>query len=244
MTLALALLGALLGAALGGAAGFFGTIALGYAMGADDQQGALAMGAAVTGLPLGLVVGAVLGCVIVLRLRRRAGAGPVTGRQGLAALAITAAVLAGLYGYFFWEPPKPVFKGAPPVVLAEIRVPAAMADPQFLDGRTSLLRTYENTYYDADVALGQRPEGDWLILTTRQTLFYRNADRALHVWASPTRLLIFELEPLVPANPPGTDAFGDWHAVTHVRPGFYEEDIPKDSYKGTAIRLRVLRTGA
>lgn len=241
MTFFLALLGAVGGAVLGGAIGFFGVILLGYATGADDQQGALAMGAAVTGLPVGLVIGAILGCVIVLRMRRKAGAGPVTGQQGLAALGITGTVLLGFYGYFFWEPPKPRFKGSPPVILAEIRLPAGMVDPEFLDGRRSLLRTYEDTYYDADTVMTPRQEGDWTIIETRQSLFYRKADRAIHAWVRPGRLLIFELEDKIGANPAETDAFGDWHPVTHIRPGFYEEDIPAEEAEGVAIRLRVLR---
>lgn len=239
MTVLLALLGAVLGGVMGGAVGFFGYILLGKLTGADDQQGALAMGAAVAGLPLGLVIGAVVGCVLVLRWRRKAGAGPVTGKQGLAALGLTGAVLAGLYAYFFFEPPKPTFGGTPPVVLAEIRMPAAMADLEFLKGRSSLLRTYEDTYYDADTPLAARRDGGDVILETRQRLFFRRDDRAIHVWSRPDRLLIFELN--LGENPAQTADFTEWQPVTHVRPGFYEEDIPETEQEGIAIRTRILR---
>ncbi len=197
------------------------------------------MGAAVAGLPLGLVIGAVAGCVIVLRLRRNAGAGSVTGKQGLAALGVTAAILLGLYGYFFWEPPKPRFKGNPPLVLAEIRMPTELADLEYLKGRRSLLRTYEDTYYDANMVLEPRVEGENVILTTRHELFYRRDDRAIHVWVRVDRLLIFELG--LADDPLQTESFSDWQPADHVRPGFYEEDIPASESEGVAIRLKVIR---
>ena len=243
MTLVLALIGAIVGALVGGTIGFFGVILLGTLAGADDQQGALAMGAAMSGLPLGLAIGAVLGCVLVVRMRRNSGAAPVTARQGMAALGITVAVLVGLYGYFLWEPPKPSFarNAAIPVIEAEIRMPAEMADLEFLKGRRSMLRTFEDTYYDADTVLTPRQEGDWIILSTRQTLIYRHEDRAVHLWVRPERLLIFELG--LSANPAATDGFSDWQPVDHVRPGFYEEDIPPEEANGVAIRHRVIRPG-
>lgn len=241
MSVILAFLGAVIGAVIGGAVGFFGYVAVGYATGADSQQGAIAMGAATVGLPLGLVVGGIAGCLLALRMRRNTGVGPGSTGQNLIALGGVLVVIAGLYGFVFWEPPKPRFKaGQPvPVVLAQIRLPADMVDFEFLEGRSGFLVTYEDTYYDADAPTQVVSRGDEVILESRLTLLFRREGRAIHIWLSPKRLAVFRLR--YPDDPQHEAAFSDWRMADELKPGFYETDVPPDEREKVFIRTRLVR---
>lgn len=241
MTVLLAVLGAGVGLFIGGMLGFFAVYGLGVATGADTQQGALAMGAAMSGLPLGGMIGAVLGCVLVLRWRMKSGAKPAGRTENLIAVGLVLSVLAGLYGYFLYEPPKPYYPDSParPVLQGEIRLPAGLADLDFIQGRRSMIRTYENTYYDADTVLAPRMDGDSVVLTTQQPLIFRRADRSVHLWVSPKLLLIFDLD--LPDDPPARAVFTDWQQVSGMRPGFYEEDVPEDQMAQVHLRYKIKR---
>ena len=240
MTIVLAFLGTVIGAALGGAIGFFVYILLAYATGADDQQGAIAMGAAMAGLPLGGVIGAILGCILVLRWRAKAGASLVGGRAGWIAMGVTVAVLVGLYGTFLWQPPKPVFKppGSAPIVKAEIRLPGDMVDQEYIQGRKSHLRTYAETFYEADKPFTLREEGDVVIIETEHQLLYRRDNRAINVWVNSGRKVVYELR--VGDEPAPTNGFTGWQPISALEPGFYTKEIPPDEITRVSIRTQVV----
>lgn len=237
----LTILGAGVGLCVGGVLGFFAVYGLGLATGADTQQGALAMGAATTGLPGGAFVGAILGSVLMLRLGKRLGAKKPTLPQSLAALGIVFAALAGLYLNFFYEPPRPYYTdtASRPVLQAEIRLPVDMVDLEFIKGRRSMIRTYENTYYDGNILRSPRQVGEQIVLTALQPLIFRRANRSLHLWVSPKRLLIFDLD--LPDDPPARPEFTDWQQVSGMRPGFYEDDVREEEMSRVQIRHKIKR---
>jgi hypothetical protein len=234
MTILLALLAAILGGVLGAIVGFFAVIALGTLTGADDTGGALAMGAAVTGMPVGAVIGAVLGCVLVIRARRGRSVpvatgeqapspGPMITVQGWISLALVAAILVGIGLWLFDDGSPPRFaERHRPVLEIEIRLPADDPGIDFALPRGTNLRS-EFIFHGADGELARRAEGEMAILSSRHTMAYKTADRGVELWAGAGRLLIFDLD--LAANPQAHD-WTDWRPVSHVRAHSYGEDLP------------------
>jgi len=262
MTILLTLLGAISGGLLGAAIGFFGFIALGMLVGADNQQGALAMGAAVGGLPLGAVIGALLGAVIVIRMRRRpkelkttkadvvrpvstaqddaqTGGGSVE-KQGWIALAIVVAAAAVFWTWFHWSNDPAILSdtGGKPVLMVEIKIPADNPNIQAAVTRGTDLRN-EDVYHGMDGRMLKRMEGDDAILSSTHTVAYKTTDRSVELWLGQKQLLIFNLD--LPRTPKEQRAFSEWRKVDHVRPNFYGDDISTPNGHNYFIRTRVVR---
>ena len=245
MTIVLSLLGAILGAILGGIAGFFAIIGLGLLTGADNQQGALAMGAGTVGLPVGAVAGMILGAVIVVRLRSArsppdAGSGQPNapsvdagegaprskGRtlQAWVSIGLVLVCAAAFWTWFNWSGDPPQFWGSKrPVLFAEIRIPNDDPDIAAAVARGTDIRN-GNVYHGVDGRIATEEDGPYVRLKLRHTIAYRTDDRSLELWLGQKRLLIFDLD--LPAKPPAQERFSDWRRVDHVRPNFYGEEIP------------------
>ena len=234
MTVILAVLAAILGGAIGGVIGFFAIIAIGTLTGADNQQGALAMGAATGGLPLGAVIGAALAAFLVVRYRLKnapvveaAAEGVATGSgagvQALIALLVVAAGIGAFWTWYTWSGDPAQFRAANrPVLLIEVRVPANDPDIPYAINRGTDLRSGQ-VYHSADGSLVKRVEGDHAILSGSHIMAYRTDDRSVELWLGQKRLLIFTLD--LPAKPETQAEFSDWRRVDHVRPNFYGEDV-------------------
>ena len=245
VTIILAVLGALTGGLFGAVAGFIAYSVIMGAFGVSDFEGARSMAAALLAAPIGGVAGAILGCLGVLRLRRKTQSA-ATGAQALIAVGIVAAVLTGLWFYLFWEPPAPTFRaGQPnPVLTYEIRLPAEMIDTGDVSALRTQLRTYK-TYAYPDELLGFRMDGDHVILTSHHTMLYRIENRALELWLNQSekkadyRLLIFDLP--YGKDPDPSEEFSDWRPVDHVRSATLSQDIEADGGHDIFIRTRVTR---
>ena len=238
MTILLALLAAIVGGVLGAIVGFFAIIALGTVTGADDTGRALAMGAAVTGMPVGAVIGAVLGCVLVIRARRGRAApvvpgeeapspapspGPMITVQGWISLGLVAAILVGIGLWLFDDGSPPRFaERHRPVLEIEIRLPANDKGLDFALARGTNLRS-EFIFHSADGGLALREDAEGVILSSRHTMAYKTADRGVELWAGPSRLLVFDLD--LAANPVAHD-WTDWQPVSHVRAHSHGADLP------------------
>lgn len=245
MTVLLVLLGAVVGALVGAFVGFFLYIGIGTLAGADNMQGALAMGAAVGGLPLGAVIGAAVGAFLVLRIRKRraATAPPVNKKrefwQATIGLGLVAALTIAAYLWYTDDGLPPEFGRwqHKPVIEIEIRLPANDPGIQHALGRGADLRN-ENVFHSADGPLSRRIDGGEAILSSRHTVFYKTDDRSIELWMAPGRLLVFDLPyEKVPAP---TDGFSDWQAVSAVRTGSYGTDSRSEIDKDIQYRTRVI----
>ena len=226
MTILLALLGAVLGGGIGAVIGFFAVIVIGIVTGADGQQGALAMGAAMVGGPICLVLGAILGCILVLRLRR--GRTPQTPEQAhrtaLIVFGVVAAVLFTLWRVFFYIPPPPMARAPVPVMTLEVRMPLDMAGGGELENPSSAILTYGGDNLTPYGAVAQRIEGDHLIITAQHRMVYRFEGREMRAYLGPEQVIVADLG--LPAEPDATDGYTDWRPVDALRPYYYGPDQP------------------
>lgn len=267
MTIVLAIIAALFGGVAGAALGFFAVIALGTLTGADTQQGALAMGAATTGLPIGAVVGAVLAAVLVVHLRRGRAAEPATsqaaaggratpeagdaadrptarqgiGWQGWTALVLVVAAAGAFWTWLNWSGDPWRFRGSSrPVLFSEIRVPAGDPGIAWAMERGPDLRNGQ-VYHGMDGRMQRRDEGEHTILSARHVIAYKTEDRSVELWLGQERLLIFDLD--LARTPDERPEFSDWRRVDHVRADFYGEDFPAEEHD-YHIRTKVLWGGS
>lgn len=245
MTVLLVLFGAVVGALFGAVTGFFLYIGVGTLAGADNMQGALAMGAAVGGLPLGAVIGAAVGAFLVLRIRkRRTGTTPPLNKkrefwQALIGLTLVAALITTAYLWFTDDGLPPEFGRwqHKPVIEIEIRLSANDPGIKHALARGADLRN-ESVFHSADGPLVQQIMGDDAILSSRHTVFYKTDDRSIELWMAPGRLLVFDLPyGKVPAP---TAGFSDWSDVSAVRNGSYGTDTRSEIDKGIQYRTRVI----
>ncbi len=245
MTIILAILAAVLCGAVGGFVGFFAVIGIGELTGADNQQGALAMGAVLTGLPVGAVIGAVLGAVLVVRARRKReadiprGSAKSIGAQGWIALGlVVATVAAGWMWIFQSDDPSILRSGAQPVLLVEIRAPADDPDISDAMSRGTDLRN-ENIYHGMNGQMQREADGDYTVLKSSHTIAYKTTDRSIELWLGQKRLLVFHLD--LPKKPKDQAAFTDWRRVDEIRPNAYGEltEAPEGGHD-IFIRTRVV----
>ncbi|MDJ0631474.1 MAG: hypothetical protein QNJ44_24700 [Rhodobacter sp.] len=259
MTVLLAVLGAILGAVFGGALGFFGIILIGTVTGADNQQGALAMGAATAGLPLGAFVGAIFGLVLVLRLRARGqadaarpagndaaasevpedrdGTSSGAGIQGWIAIAVVAAAIIGVWAWWTDDGIPPYLRQPFPVLEAEIRMPAADPGLDFAMSRPADLRS-EIVFHRMNPPVPLREEDGQIVLGLRGTLSYRTEDREIEMRLEPGKVLGFALD--LGERPTPGGAFTAWRRVDRF--SWYRDGVlvPMDGPPPYFIRTRVL----
>lgn len=261
MTFFLALLGAIFGAVIGGAVGFFGIIFLGFLSGADNQQGALAMGAAVVGLPLGLLVGGVLGLLLVLRLRRPVTSDPgaaapvpdpskVSGTseqassttrfawQAWAAIAVVALGIAAAWAWWTDDGIPPNLRRPWTVLQVELRLPADDPGLAFLTSRNTDLRS-GIVFQSAGVPTPVRQDDDRLVMGLTSPLTYRTDDRELEMRLEPSKVLGFDID--LPERPQPDDGYTAWRRVDRF--SWYREGllVPTHGPPPYFIRYRVLK---
>ena len=236
ITILLAMLSAIFGGLVGAFAGFFIVYGLGLLVGADTQQGALAMGAAVTGLPVGGIIGALGSAILVVVVRKRRGASEEIGRFGWIAIGIVAVAVAGFAYWFFDDGLPPEYgRGKSPYLLVEIRIPSN--DPDLDEAATK--DTYlgnEEVFYSPEGPLERLEDGDYTILKAKHLIGFKTEDRHVYIWLGHNRKLIFELD--LPRKPQPTE-FSDWQPVTRVEPGFYGNTFIPDGGHDYHIRVKV-----
>ena len=237
MTAILAILGAIVGGLVGAVTAFFGYSVIAELIGVPDFEGARSVGAALVIAPVGAIVGAILGCFAVLRLRREKTGG-LLSQQGLIAAGVVLASVAGLYLYFFWQPPAPLFSALrpKPVLNYEIRVPAKQIDAENIEDIKVVLRTHR-AFLVQNGKVEHYTEGDNVVLSAQHTMYYRVSDRALEMWLAPEKLLIFNLP--IPEIPEPSDTYSDWRRVDHVRRHYHGEDIEVAGGYDIFIRTKV-----
>ncbi|MDJ0824439.1 MAG: hypothetical protein QNJ16_02935 [Rhodobacter sp.] len=267
MTILLALFAGLLGAVLGGAVGFFGIILIGTLAGADNQQGALAMGAATGGMPVGALIGAVLAAVLAVRWRVRARSAPVqaapdetaapdrdapggraapeTGsprRRGLGLwdwIALTAIALAAAGGYAWWTDDglPPVLRKPFPVLEAELRLPADDPGLAYALNRHADLRS-EIVYHSLAPPVRLREADRQVVLGLRGALTYRTDDREIELRLETGKVLGFRLD--LGDRPRVTEAFTDWRRVDRFVWNRDGVPVPTDGPPPYFLRTRVV----
>jgi len=237
MTTILAISGAFLGGLLGAVTAFFGYFIFAELIGVPDFEGARSTGATYVIAPVGAIVGAILGCFFVLRLRREKTGGLIS-RQGMIAFGVVLALVSGLYLHFFWQPPAPMFSvlRPKPVLSYEIRVPAQQIEVENIEGLKSVLRTHQ-AFLGQNGKVKHYKDGDNVILSAEHTMYYRVPDRALEMWLAPEKLLIFNLP--IADIPEPSDTYSDWRRVDHVRKHFHSEDIEVAGGHNVFIRTKV-----
>ncbi len=253
MTVFLAVLGAIFGALLGGILGFFAVILIGTLTGADTQQGALAMGAATLGMPLGGLIGLGLGLGLTIRWRarrakaeavraaREAGetpsAGGAFGTQALIAIAVVGVAVLVAWNWWTDDGTPPLLPRPFPVLEAEIRLPADDPGIPFATGRPADLRS-GIVYHSMGPPVKLREEDGQAILGMSIPMSYRTEDRGIEILLEPGKRLTFPLD--IPARPAVDPAFSEWVRVgtmSWYRVGvLVETDGPPPYF----IRTRVL----
>ncbi|MCB1358849.1 MAG: hypothetical protein KDK53_20900 [Maritimibacter sp.] len=240
MTLLLFLLGAIGGLVAGGFIGFFGVIAIGMATGDTGFEGALAMGAATGGMPVGAVIGAIVGVALVWRAQT-SDRPLLTPRGWAIALAVTALVVVGwaarVTSLRARELPRPY-----PEFLVELRVPDAFAqDAELGKLWPRHYRDGTGAYTTPDSEIARRTEGGYTFVTLRYYRIYRVTPHRLAVQIDPETWAVWDLP--FAATPVPTEGYSDWWPPDHYRADPAGEDLVTATPEDLAIRTHVYWPG-
>ncbi|WP_425099997.1 hypothetical protein [Tropicibacter sp. S64] len=239
---ALIILLLLLAAAIAGAfAGFFLILGLGYATGADDREGALAMGVATTGMPLGAIAGIVLALLGVARWYNRPEGEPFIGTKGLIGVIGVPLVLTGLLMLRIWWITTPELPSPKPRLLVQVRAPIALRDD-------TVFHQFWPSYHRAGTHVGAytipdttETEGT-LTLDTDFYMIYRVEDRRITVPYADKAHAGFTLT--IGERPTIMDAYSDWQDPDFFLTDNIWEARPTDVTDPPAIQIRYKVVGS
>ena len=194
------------GIIVGGFLGFYLIIAIGVAAGDTGFEGALAMGAAGTGLPLGAIVGAIVAPALVIRARQPDAKPLLSPRGWLIAFGIFA-VTGILFAIRLAWITVPEFGSPRPDLFVQVRMPAENAIEDRV-GKIWPRYIRAGTYVTPYNEISRTEEDGDVVVTLRYVMVYRVKDRQIGVQYERDKYVYFDLP--IGKRPEVTEGYSDW----------------------------------